>query len=223
MDDDEVYGMMLKAKLEEEDEEYDTYDPFGEIDTEGRDVVAASSAIQEPMVEEAAATEVSVTTPEGENADSEKDLVKRFANYGWAEPGLEHDQNLERRYPEGNNSKQFVEIRVTKVTKPGKKRSISDTTNEERVCSSFQTRPEWWEPAVWWLESTTWTHLGLGVPGLANKIKSMSTWVELALVFQIQTGVKLAPDSLDLESQGTVFRSLVEFGDVCPVHLRANH
>jgi len=38
----------------------------------------------------------------------------------------------------------------------------------------------------------------------------MATWVELALVFQIQTGVKLAPDSLDLKSQETVFRSLVK-------------
>jgi hypothetical protein len=50
--------------------------------------------------------------------------------------------------------------------------------------------------------------LGLGVPGLANKIKIMSTWVELALVFQIQTGVKLAPDSLDLKSQETVSEAL---------------
>ena len=52
-----------------------THNPFGEIDTEGRDVVAASSAVQEPMKEEAAATGVSVTIPEGENVDSEKDLV----------------------------------------------------------------------------------------------------------------------------------------------------
>jgi hypothetical protein len=135
MDDDEVYRMMLRAKFEEEDEEYDTYDPFGEIDTEGRDVVAASSAIQEPVVEEASATEVSVTTPEGENADSEKDLVKRFANYGWAEPGLEPDQDSKCSYPEGKNSKQFGEIRVTKVTKPGKKRGIGDTTDEGKYAA----------------------------------------------------------------------------------------
>ena len=47
-------------------------------------------------------------------------------------------------------------------------------------------------------------------PGMANKIKKMATSVELALVFQIQTGVRLAPNSLDLKSQGTVFRSLVK-------------
>ena len=38
----------------------------------------------------------------------------------------------------------------------------------------------------------------------------MVTWVELALVFQIQTGVRLAPDSLDLKSQETVFRSIIK-------------
>jgi len=71
-----------------------------------------------------------------------------------ATDGLEPDQNLKCNYPEGKNSKQFGEIRVTKVPKPRKKRGIGDTTDEEKVCSSFQIRPdEWWEPAVWWLET----------------------------------------------------------------------
>jgi len=38
----------------------------------------------------------------------------------------------------------------------------------------------------------------------------MATWVELALVFQIQTGVRLAPEALDLKSQETVFRSIIK-------------
>jgi hypothetical protein len=151
-----------------------------------------------------------MTLLEADTVEAEKDLVKRFANYGWAEPGLEHDHNLECRYPEGKNSKQFGEIRVTKVTKPGKKRSIGDTTDEGKVSSSFQIRPEWWEPAIWWLEHTKWSKLGLAQPGMANKTKTMATWVELALVFQIQTGVRLAPDSLDLRSQETVFRSIIK-------------
>ena len=45
---------------------------------------------------------------------------------------------------------------------------------------------------------------------MADKIKMMATWVELALVFQIQTGVRLAPESLDLKSQETVFRSIIK-------------
>ena len=60
MDDDEVYRMMLKAKFEEEDEEYDTYDPFGEIDTEGRDVGADTGQLgnlQPTSVVEAGAEE----------------------------------------------------------------------------------------------------------------------------------------------------------------------
>ena len=202
--------MMLKAKFEEEDEEYDTYDPFGEIDTEGRDVATAPSGDMEPVEKELTDTRVAVTNPEGENAELEKDLVKRFANYGWTKPGHEADQDLRCSYPEGKGTKQFGEIRVNKVTKPGKKRSIGDTTDEVRVCSSFQIRPEWWEPAVWWLENTKWTHQGLAQPGIANKIKMMATWVELALVFQIQTGVRLAPESLDLKSQETVFRSIIK-------------
>jgi len=64
-------------------------------------------------------------------------------------------------YPEGNSTKQFGEIRVTKVTKPEKKRIITDTTQEDKVCSNFQIRPEWWEPAVCWLENTKWTRLGV--------------------------------------------------------------
>ena len=60
------------------------------------------------------------------------------------------------------------------------------------------------------VENTKWTKLGLGVLGLANKIKCMATWVELSLVFQIQTGVRLAPDSLDLKSQEIVLRSLIK-------------
>ena len=85
--------------------------------------------------------------PEGENAELEKDLGQRFANYGWMKPGQEADPDLLCIYPDGRGTKQFGEIRVTKVTKPGKKRSIGDTTEETKVCSSFQIRPEWWEPA----------------------------------------------------------------------------
>ena len=56
MDDDEVYRMMLKAKFEEQDEEYDTYDPFGEIDTEGRDIKAPANGVTETSENELAAT-----------------------------------------------------------------------------------------------------------------------------------------------------------------------
>jgi len=200
LDDDEVYRMMLKAKFEEEEEEYDTYDPFGEIDTEGRDLMErASPTGNGQRTDGMHIGPESALTVNMDTGEAEKDLVKRFANYGWAEPGLEYDNSLKCIYPEGNSTKQFGEIRVTKVTRPEKKRSITDTTQEDKVCSTFQIRPEWWEPAVWWLENTKWTKLGLGVPGLANKIKCMATWVELALVFQIQTGVRLAPDSLDLK------------------------
>ena len=110
-DDDEVYRMMLRAKFEEEDEEYDTYDPFGEIDTEGRDVATAPSGVMEKVETEPTDARVLVTNPEGENAELEKHLVKRFANYGWTTPGLEPDQDLRCSYPEGKGTKLFGEIR----------------------------------------------------------------------------------------------------------------
>jgi len=63
---------------------------------------------------------------------------------------------------------------------------------------------------VWWLSNTQWTASGLGNNCTVNKNHMLATWVELALVFQIQTGVRLAPDSLDLRSQETIFRSIVK-------------
>ena len=38
----------------------------------------------------------------------------------------------------------------------------------------------------------------------------LSTWVELALVFQIPTGIRQALEFLDLKSQEIVFRSIVK-------------
>ena len=51
--------MMLKAKFEEQDEEYDTYDPFGEIDTDWRDLEATSVGAAPPVEKEVAATSAS--------------------------------------------------------------------------------------------------------------------------------------------------------------------
>ena len=94
----------------------------GEIDTDGRDLEATAVGAAPPVEKQVATTSASLTKPEGENADLEKDLCKRFSNYGWMEPGQEADPHLQCSYPDGKSTEQFCEIRITKVTKPGKKK-----------------------------------------------------------------------------------------------------
>ena len=55
-----------------------------------------------------------------------------------------------------------------------------------------------------------WTVLGLGNHGFTNKNTMPSTWIEIALVCQIQTGIRFAPDHLDLKSQEAIFRTMVK-------------
>ena len=112
--------------------------------------------------------------------------------------------------PYGWDTKKFGTICIAKVTRPGKKRKDNDDTKQANLCSRFQVRPEWWEPVVWWLQNVQWTCLGLGNHGNVNKNTMLATWVELALVCQIQTGIRLAPDHLDLRSQENLFKSIVK-------------
>ena len=43
-----------------------------------------------------------------------------------------------------------------------------------------------------------------------NKYTMLATWVEMSLVCQIQTGIRFAPDYLDLRSQEAAFRTIVK-------------
>ena len=103
-----------------------------------------------------------------------------------------------------------LERSLSKVTAPCKNGSTKVEHKASKTCSRFQSRDEWWEPVVWWLSNTQWTASGLGNNCTVNKNHMLATWVELALVFQIKTGVRLAPDNLDLRSQETIFRSIVK-------------
>ena len=178
--------MMLKAKFAEEEDEYDTYDPFGEIDADGQDMKTVNfcDASQNQDTVSCASTiskqddTINAEQPQSTGAaaeHSEKDLQKRFPNYGWLEIGQENDADLQCTYPDARNARLFGDIRVTKVTRPGKKRRYGDVTDATQISSTFQVRPEWWEPAVWWLEQTRWSKLGLAQPGMANKVKAMAT------------------------------------------------
>jgi hypothetical protein len=209
---------MLRAEFEAEDE-YDTYDPFGAIDQEGNDAVPDPKL---PMLAVTAVTsDVRAVEPEATNGNNAEgvgditeeishDIMHRFANYGWKQEGQLPDPELQATWPDGRDIKKFGKISITKVTAPCKGKGDKAQHNASKLCSRFQSRNEWWEPVVWWLSNTKWTASGLGNNCTVNKNHMLATWVELALVFQIQTGVRLAPDSLDLRSQETIFRSIVK-------------
>ena len=107
LDDDEVYRMMLKANFEEQEEEYDTYDPFGEIDEDGRERETLPVGETQTVEKETVATSIPVPEVDGETIDIEKDLRKRFPNYGWLEPGQVADPALQITLPDGRNTKKF--------------------------------------------------------------------------------------------------------------------
>ena len=61
---------------------------------------------------------------------------------------------------------------------------------------------ELWEPFVDWLQDTEWSSLGLGeCPHGSKRNQRRANWVEIALIFQIQTGINLSSFSLTLADQ----------------------
>jgi hypothetical protein len=71
----------------------------------------------------------------------------------------------------------------------------------------FTIPPSWWEPCVWWLQQCEWTKSGHSIKGSKNG--HICTWMEMNLAFQIQTGIRLAPNILDMRSQEYAFKRMV--------------
>ena len=78
------------------------------------------------------ATSIPVTEVDGETIDIETDLRKRSPNYGWLEPGQVADPALQITLPDGRNTQKFREICIAKVTRPDKRRTVGEATEEKR-------------------------------------------------------------------------------------------
>ena len=69
----------------------------------------------------------------------------------------------------------------------------------------------WWEPVVWWLQHTQWSLHGItGRQGKFERQAHRATWVELMMLFQCVTGFKFPSTVLDLRSQETVFKFMIQ-------------
>ena len=67
--------------------------------------------------------------------------------------------------------------------------------------------PDWWEPIATWINLTKWSFFGLcDDPDGTPKHHMRATWLELLLVFQIQSGFRFR-DQLDLASAERAFKT----------------
>jgi hypothetical protein len=130
--------------------------------------------------------------------NSEDDLVKRFPNYGW-KPNT----------PVNNRSEHIVWPNVMDTTIFGRPFiKFNKVIRSVDTAVKFYIPIEWWEPIVWWFSKQQWSAHGLGpFSEDANKAAHRITWLEMMLLFQIQTGYRLDPKQLDTLRQEHAFRT----------------
>lgn len=83
----------------------------------------------------------------------------------------------------------------------------ADTNPKKRI--KYRVPVECWERFAHWLASTNWSHSGLGpAPDESTSEQRRVTWLEMILLFQCQTGVRLRQYKPDLSDQEKLCRTL---------------
>ena len=77
---------------------------------------------------------------------------------------------------------------------------ISDGRNSisKRKNKAYRVSKELWEPFVDWMQDMEWSTMGLGeCPHGSRRNQRRANWVEIALIFQIQSGIRLSSFALN--------------------------
>ena len=102
------------------------------------------------------------------------------------------DKNLDMKWPSEENPEIFGKPFI----------KVNKKVRDKNESVKYYIPIAWWEPILHWLRQVEWSKHGLG-PFSETDVKAgfRSTWTELTLLFQIQSGYKLDRSNLDLASQ----------------------
>ena len=210
LDVDELDKMMQNAALEAQFD--DDYNPFDddpcELNTRNIETAvpksnngATASSVDEQHTDK--------LTDENMPPDPMDDLAKRFPGYGWAVNNDKVDTMLKVDTPDVQQLNDLAKANVLSLRTYD---IIKKNDNPTKMQTEFKEFKKyiypisWWEPIAEWIRVTKWSNFGLcDHPDGTPKQHMRSTWVELVLLFQMQTGYRIR-DQLDLASMERAFR-----------------
>ena len=194
---EEMERMMNLALFEAQMD--DDYDPF---ENDSNDVVQQKSPTDVTPDATKHDTSKSELEPKAETCLEDQCNFKRFPDYGWYHVNSAHDDAINISTPHVNdtnglNKVVVMNVRTYELERNGEK--------SHKTFTKYYIPMGWWEPMISLIKCTKWSIFGLcdGSNGVAKQCLR-STWVELAIIFQLQTGYRIR-DQLDLGSMERCF------------------
>ena len=80
-----------------------------------------------------------------------------------------------------------------------------------RVYKQNHVQHTWWEPLLWWVARVKWSETGM-CNTTQHKDMCRITWLELLMLYQLQTGLRFPARDLDLASMERLFKVICTRG-----------
>ena len=204
--DSSIAAHCAEAAAHPYDDDYD-YDPF-EPQCNHEQVPSAHQGYLDADMADRTITSVPSVSDNVEGLT----LQQRFPDYGWTEACGQPDEGLQIILPSSDvllNLHRAGKQTVPNLASP--KLVCKDGAPKQSMHKQFYIPPHWWEPVAWWIQHTKWSVHGIkGRNGCFNRQAHRCTWAEMCILFQCVTGFRFPPAALDLRSQETVFKNMVQ-------------
>ena len=140
-------------------------------------------------------------------------LDYRFPGYNWDSSNDSNDEEICVNVPDYTDHNLF-----------GKTRYRSLHSNNAKKCSRtiMPTIPyNMWNPMVNWIKGTRWSDKSPDHNKRSDN--TQSTWIEMTLAFQLQTGYNILGEDADLKEQSECFRAaFVKVMQKSSIHIDGN-